>query len=138
MTPERERNSLYRVYYTNNELERYDLPLNQHDNRFRIAVPKLTVSMNDMLGEDTHHNQFKWLKILIYYIFELNFILFIVSFDGHKIHSLLDQQLENIMSRKRIGENVYIDVLANPSSEYVNEILRTQKVRPVLIIFNLI
>ena len=110
MTQEnRIRNSLYRVYFRIHQKDQNvpwtnNLPLQKNNNRFRMDVPWLTISKNDYL----------------------------VAIDGNSLLKLSDEQLLNILGKKRTGINgegddVHIDIIANPDDEFLNNLLETKK-----------
>ena len=109
----RDRNSIYRVYFRihpradRNGPWTDDLPLRRDNNRFRADVPWLTISKHDYLA----------------------------TVDGNSLLKLTDEQLQNILGRKRVGgdgiegDDVYLDIISNPDDQFLEDLVATKKVR---------
>lgn len=107
---DRPRNSLYRVFFrihpNRDKTWCYELPLGPNT-RFRRDVPELSIRKNDA----------------------------IISFEGHKLWNTSMLRLRELIAKKRDGsdgkegDDVFIDILSDPTPEFLDEVVRTKKVR---------
>ena len=106
MEPVWERNSHFRVYFKINTGDRdagnYDFPLGQ-ENRFFRDLARLKCFQNDLL----------------------------VAYDGQKVHNLNDNQFQHILNNKRLGTDAYIDVIKNPTDDFMDTFRKNHKIPKV-------
>ena len=113
---DRPRNSLYRVFFrihpNRDKTWCYELPLGPNT-RFRRDVPELSIRKNDA----------------------------IICFEGHKLWNTSMLRLRELIAKKRDGsdgkegDDVFIDILSDPAAEFLDEIVRTKKVRTFYSVF---